>query len=744
MRLSGGAAARKEAAATASALKGVGTAAKGAGASSAVAAGPRGIQRFQKSMANLKTTGTKMKAVGSSMSRLVLPMALVGGAAIKMSVDFEREMRNVNSIAQLPEPAFKSLSNSVLNIASETAQAPRTLAEGMYTLVSSGFKAKESLNVVKHAARAATAGLTNTATSTKAVAAVINAYRLSSDQARAVSDTLFRTVDRGVISFEELAQHIGVLLPWSSGLGISLREVGASIATMTKAGIPAAETITFTKNVMAALIKPSTDLQKQMREIGFSSGSAMVRAKGFQGTLDTLAKASGGTKEAMGKLFPNIRGLSGVLALTGRNSKAAGEDLKGMMGDAGATAHALAQQTKATSFQWQRLKVDATVLAIKVGDVLLPVLIGLTGVIGTVVSGFSKLPGPVKTGVLVFVLLLAVIGPVISGIGSLIIAVSALGTALAFLWANPIGLVILGLILAGVAFVVLYKKVKWFRDMVDTIAASFKSGTWAMLPLIFISPILLVVLAVKKHFTRVKNFIVGIVKSVFGWLKDNWPFLPLLFIAPILAVVLFVRKNFGKIKTFIVGSLKSVLGFISSNWPIIRRILLGPVVNVVLLVIKNFDKLVAFIKSLPAKAASAMKLLASVIVNAIKGLPGKIAGLSLDIGKSIIEGIKSGLGFGGEEVLGEVTMTPRFRSQARGLGPLPKSAGPRRGLMGRAGSSRAPLTRPRIQMPSAGASSLTFERSPTIYLSATIRNQLDGREISRNTTKHVLDAEARS
>jgi len=644
-----------------------------------------------------------MKAVGSSMSGLVLPMALVGGAAIKMSIDFEREMRNVNSIAQLPEGSFKSLSNSVLDIAGQTAQAPKTLAAGMYTLVSSGFRAKESLNVVRYAARAATAGLTDTATSTKAVAAVLNAYRMPASKARAVSDTLFRTVDRGVISFEELAQNIGVLLPWASSLGISLREAGASIATMTKAGVPAAETITFTKNVMAALIKPSKDLSSQMRELGFSSGEAMVKSKGFQGTLDALVKASGGTKEAVGKLFPNIRGLSGVLALTGRNSKAAGEDLKGMMGDAGATAHALSQQTKATSFQWQRLKVDATVLAIKVGDVLLPVLISLTDIIGVIVTKFSALPRPVKTGVLVLVLLLAVLGPLISVIGSVTIAVSALGTALMFLWANPIGLVILGVLAAGIAFYIAYKKIRLFHDAVDAVAGYIKSN-WKMILLQFFAAPIYWTIQVIKHWKTVLRVML------------------IAALAPI-RLVIEAFKHWREIPGIVGGAISAVWKVVSSE--------LGKVLD--------------FIQDMAPKAWTAMKKFGAAVVNAIKGLPGVIGSLSMDVGKEIIEGIKAGLGFGDTEVLGEVTLTPRARAQAKGLGSRPPSGGPRRGLMGGgAGASKAPLTRPRIAMSSGGSSALMFERRPQIYLTATIRNHLDGKEISRNTTKHVLDAEARS
>ncbi len=301
-----------------------------------------------------------------------LALAAGIGVAVKKAIDFDKEMRNVNSIAQLSEKKLGRVRDKVLELAGKTAQAPVTLAAGMYDLVSSGFDANESLQILSKSARAATAGLTTTEVSTKAVAAVLNAYRLKAGQAGDVSDVLFEIVNRGVITFEELAQNIGDVLPFSASLGINLREVGASVATMTKAGISAPETMTRIKSVMVSLLKPSKALNDVIHESGFASGDAMVKALGFQGTLDKIAKSAGGSKTVMAAMFPNIRALGGALALTGDNAKRAGEDLKGMQDASGATAKALSQQEKSTAFIFQRLKAQVEAAAISFGEKLLP------------------------------------------------------------------------------------------------------------------------------------------------------------------------------------------------------------------------------------------------------------------------------------------------------------------------------------------------------------------------------------
>lgn len=311
----------------------------------------------------------------------------------KSAIDFEKSMRNVNSIAGLSEPQFKALSKSVLSLSGETAQAPKTLAEGMYQLVSSGFDAKDSLTILKSSAKAASAGLTDTGTATTAVAAALNSYHLSADNAAHISDVLFQTVNRGVITFPELAHTIGTVLPFASSLHVGLNQVGASISTLTKEGIPAAEATTYLKNAMVQFLKPSDALAASIKKTGFESGESLVKAKGFQGALNAVAATTDGTKSALQKMFPDIRASAAVFALTGKNAKTAAEDLRNFQGSAvtGATQKVFAEQSKSVDFQMRQLKANLSVLGVEVGTALLPS-------INKVVSAMAKFVGEMNNG----------------------------------------------------------------------------------------------------------------------------------------------------------------------------------------------------------------------------------------------------------------------------------------------------------------------------------------------------------
>lgn len=395
----------------------VSTAVKGMDAAAASAAAT--TSRSTRTLAQKWTgAGTALTAAGKKTRGLSLGLAAVGAVAGKLAVDFDKSMRNVNSIAQLPEPAFKRLQKQVLGLAGPTAQGPKTLAEGLYDLVSSGFDAEESMTVLKASARAATAGLTTTEVSTKAVAAALNAYKRPAADAGQVSDDLFQTVNLGVVTFDELASSIGYVLPVAATLGVDIKQVGASISTLTKQGQSGSSAITNINAALTAFIKPSKGMAKALKELGYESAETLIRQEGFQGALEKVIGATDGSKKAIADLFGNVRAMRAVFGLVGDNAKGAAKDLRGFQSDAGATAKVLAEQEKSISYQWKKLRAEGEVLGIELGTKLLPVLRGVAINIGDMLKGFTELPGGMQKTIITTALLGVALSPVLSLLGA--------------------------------------------------------------------------------------------------------------------------------------------------------------------------------------------------------------------------------------------------------------------------------------------------------------------------------------
>lgn len=319
-------------------------------------------------------------AVGTAL--LAREIATAFTAGIQLSARFEAQMRNVNSITGMTDAALGGLSQSVLDLSKELPQNATNLASGLYDIASSGFQGAEGLQVLEASARAATAGISNTATAGAAISGVLNAYGLSAASAKDVSDTLFQTVNLGVLSFDALGQGIGQVIGTAAAANVSIDQVGQAIATITKAGIKPAEAFTALNQMMAQMIQPGDALAGVFESLGYESGASALATKGLNGVMADLQRVTGGNVTTMSALFTDIRGLKGALALTsdqGRLYTGVIADWSAAHEGAGATATALAEQMKAASAQWQLVVNAIQAGTIEVGLKLLPVLTTLMG-----------------------------------------------------------------------------------------------------------------------------------------------------------------------------------------------------------------------------------------------------------------------------------------------------------------------------------------------------------------------------
>jgi TP901 family phage tail tape measure protein len=357
------------------------------------------------------------------------------GVAIKWSAEFEQQMRNVNSILHETEPNLRAIGDAVLEMAGKTGQAPATLARGLYDIASSGFEGAHGLKVLEAAAKAATAGLSDTATASRAITAVLNAYGMSASEAEHVSDVMFKTVERGVLTFGDLAQNLGDVVAMAATAKVPIEEVGAAIAAMTKAGIQPAEAFTSLNMVIRSLINPTEEAKAAAADMGVQWNASALAGQGLVGiftdlgsvlktsvkdvdaltaagaseaeVMQAVAQNAGMTTEKLTALFPEVRGLRGALVLAAQGGEIFSEEFKLMAEATGSTAKAFAEQSKALALQWQKAWASIQALGIQVGTALLPVLKSFTNLVKMVVGLLRAMPAPLRTLVTVVAALAA-------------------------------------------------------------------------------------------------------------------------------------------------------------------------------------------------------------------------------------------------------------------------------------------------------------------------------------------------
>jgi len=343
---------------------------------------------------NLDTLTGKVNTFGASIQKVSavtagFGLAVTGAFAIaaKGAIGFDGAMGNVNSIAQLTKGQLADLTNQVLDLSKATGQAPTTLADGLYDIESSGFAGADALKILTAAANAANAGLSDTGTSAAVITAVLNSYSLGADQAGHASDVLFQTVNDGVVTFGQLSQYMGQTLPIASALNVPIEQLGASYALMTKNGLPVAETQTDINALLTSALNPTSALTTAVQKYGYANAESLIKSKGLPGFLDFLTTASGGSATALTDLLGTQNASAAAMLLMKDNGKQYTDELDKMnhaSDGLGATQTALNKQQETTAFKLKQLAAAFSVLQIKIGQQLEPV-------INTVAEGLTKL-----------------------------------------------------------------------------------------------------------------------------------------------------------------------------------------------------------------------------------------------------------------------------------------------------------------------------------------------------------------
>jgi TP901 family phage tail tape measure protein len=336
-----------------------------------------------------KTSSSAFGAIGAGTAVIGAVTAALTYAVAKAAA-FETAMLNVNSIAKVSPAAFEKLKDAVLDLSTRLPQSAETLAKGLYDISSSGFAGAEGIKVLEAAAKAASAGLAQTSESAAGITAVLNAYSYSADEAQRVSDILFKVVDRGVITFPQLASEIGKVTALSAPLGVSLEDVAAALAVLTKNGIDAENATTQLNAIMQSVLSPTAKATKLAKKLGIDFTATGLKTKGLNGFMADLIKKTGGSTEAIAELLGDARAIRGAFVLAKNSGKQFNDELALMANAGGATDSALSYQEQGLNYQLQIFQNKVDAIAVGIGEALIPAINDLLGAAENMGAGIGR------------------------------------------------------------------------------------------------------------------------------------------------------------------------------------------------------------------------------------------------------------------------------------------------------------------------------------------------------------------
>jgi TP901 family phage tail tape measure protein len=328
------------------------------GVTAASGAATKSVTSQQRSITSLIGTAAQVlpvyTAVGAALNTIQAGFRFAGESI----VGFDKALIETAAISKDVRENFADVRNAIIDLRPElgsTTEIAQGLFETMQAGISTGQSLEDNLNFTAQAALLSKAAFSDVTTSVNVLSASMSAYGANIDRAQEFSDVLFQTVELGQIRLSELNTTLGRVLPVSAALGVSFKDVGATLATLTQGGFTTAQAGTALRTVFANVIQEAD----AFAEAGINVNEVLGE-KGILGLMEAIQGATGGAAGAVRKFIPNIRGTVAALGLVNNQLGALGTNLKEFEGELGqaARAAAIAKTSISESFATMTASLD--------------------------------------------------------------------------------------------------------------------------------------------------------------------------------------------------------------------------------------------------------------------------------------------------------------------------------------------------------------------------------------------------
>jgi len=335
-----------------------------------------------------------MLAVGAGLAATAIAgvataLTAVAGEYNQLDVA-TRSMTTLGDEAEALAPKLKEVS---ITLSQELPFAAGELQNAFTNAIASGIKGgeKELSKFVETAAKLAVGGGTGIDEATAGLAATLNAFGASANDAEKYADIFFNTVNYGVVSVDELNQYLSQVTPTAAAAGISFENVGAAVALLTQKGVPASQAMTKLNAMLIEVQKPSPGLRKAMKAAGLSVEELqkVMKDEGLPAALDLLQKAFEKTGVSATQAFGSSEAASAFNVLQGQ----AGEFktfLDDVSNTAGSAENAFNKMSGSFENQMKIMKNAITSSLFPAIESLLPLVTDLIKELGSILAPVIK------------------------------------------------------------------------------------------------------------------------------------------------------------------------------------------------------------------------------------------------------------------------------------------------------------------------------------------------------------------
>ena len=389
----------------------------------------------------IKTKTSAWEKVSSgALNRLgsaAMDMAMKAGqAAIDYGTAFEQSLANTSTLIDTDITDMDALKGKMLDLSDSTGLAADELNNALYSALSAGIPAtedmSEALSFLDSSARLAKSGFTDINTAVEASAKVLNAYRMGTEETDRVQKVMMQTQNLGIVTVGELGSVLAQVTPTAAAFGVSFEQVGASLATMTAQGTPAAQATTQLNGILSELGKSGTAASKNLAAAaenseyaGMSFQQMMEHGAPLNEILDMMSDYAEENGKSLLDMFSSVEAGRGALSIAGESSGIFADNLAAMSTETDVVGEALEKVTDTSGAKFEKLMNSLKNTAIRLFEAFSPVIDELLPILADLLEELTPILEPVVDIVVSLAkAVMAVLGPAIQFITPLLQALA--------------------------------------------------------------------------------------------------------------------------------------------------------------------------------------------------------------------------------------------------------------------------------------------------------------------------------
>jgi TP901 family phage tail tape measure protein len=410
------------------------------------------VKHMDKTARQFNKIGARFKNVGMGMTKaFTLPMLAAGaalGGLVADAINVQKQMAEVFTLMPgMTQDAMNGMNAEVKKFSKEFGMLPNEVIPALYQAISASVPPDNVFDFMGVAAKIAVGGVTSLEVAVDGLTTVINAYGADVITAQQASDYMFTAVRLGKTTIDELSASLFQVVPVASSLNVGFGEISAGLAAITSQGTPTSVAATQLRQLLVELSKATGQTSKAFLEASGKTFPQFIREGGnLQEALQLMERYAGKNNLAINNLFGSVEAGNAALSLTGGGTETFTRNLEEMTTSAGATETAYEAMEKSVDRQIKKMVATLRIMGLEIADKLLPiindkllpiirdrVMPAFEGFANKVIELIEKLaamnPATLKA-IAAFAAFAFVIGPILIGLGNLIMAFGQIKGAL--------------------------------------------------------------------------------------------------------------------------------------------------------------------------------------------------------------------------------------------------------------------------------------------------------------------------